>query len=218
MITVYGFGKVTPQVIGITRDLRVFWALEECDLAYQVHGLDDFAGELQSSDYLEINPFGKVPAIDDDGCIIFESGAIVTYLAEQSGRLMPSSGAERAKAFQWAFAALDTVETPLTEIAVIDLFEADAEWANQRRSALVKMARDRLEVLDRTLVEKAYLLGDQFSYPDILMATSLHQVQHTDLLEAFPNVVSYLARCEGRPAWRQCLGTYKQRLAEAARL
>jgi glutathione S-transferase len=82
MITVYGFGKVTPEVIGVTRDLRVLWALEECDLAYQVHGLDDFAGELRSSDYLEFNPFGRVPAIDHDGFILFESGAILAYLAE----------------------------------------------------------------------------------------------------------------------------------------
>jgi glutathione S-transferase len=54
MVTVYGFEKVTPEVIGIRRDLRVLWALEECGLAYQVHGLDDRVGELRSSDYLEV--------------------------------------------------------------------------------------------------------------------------------------------------------------------
>jgi len=213
MITVYGFRKVTPEVIGLTRDLRVLWALEECGLAYQVHGLDDFANELRSAAYLEINPFGKVPAIDHEGLILFESGAILTYLAEQSGRLMPTSGAERAQALQWAFAALDTVETPLTEIAAIDLFDPDAEWAKQRRPALVTMARDRLAVLDRVFSDKSYLCGEQFTYPDILMATSLRQIQHTDLLEAFPNVTSYLERCDRRPAWRKCLDTYKQRLA-----
>lgn len=213
MITVYGFGKVTPEVIGITRDLRVLWALEECGLEYQIHGLDDSAGELSTSDYLELNPFGKVPAIDHDGLVIFESGAILVYLAEQSGSLMPASKAERAKALQWAFAALDTVETPLTEIVTIDLFEADAEWAIQRRSQLIKIARDRLGVLERILINKIYLVGEHFSYPDILMATSLHEIQHTDLLESFPNVMSYLARCSNRPAWRQCLYTYQQRLS-----
>lgn len=212
MITVYGFGKVTPEVVGITRDLRVLWALEECGLAHQVHGLDDFAGELRNSDYLEINPFGRVPAIKHNGLVLFESGAIVAYLAEQSGRLMPTSRAERAEALQWAFAALDTVETPLTEIAAIDLFDADADWAKQRRPALVEMARDCFAVLDRVLADRSYLLGDQFIYPDILMATSLHQIQHTDLLKAFPNVTSYLGRCDGRPAWRKCLDTYKKRL------
>lgn len=213
MITVYGFKKVTPEVIGITRDLRVLWALEECGLAYQVHGLDDFARDLQSSDYVRINPFGRVPAIDHDGLILFESGAILAYLAEQSGRLMPTSVADRAHALQWAFAALDTVETPLTEIAAIDLFDADAEWAKLRRPALVTMACDRLTVLDRVFSGKNYLFGEQFTYPDILMATSLRQIQHTGLLETFPNVASYVARCDGRPAWHKCLDLYKRRLA-----
>jgi glutathione S-transferase len=82
MITVYGFARVTPEVIGLTRDLRVLWALEECGVAYQVHGLDDFAGELRSADYLHVNPFGRVPAIDHEGLILFKSGAIVAYVAE----------------------------------------------------------------------------------------------------------------------------------------
>jgi glutathione S-transferase len=141
-----------------------------------------------------------VPAIDHDGLILFESGAILAYLAEQSGRLMPTSAAERAKALQWAFAALDTVETPLTEIAAIDLFDADVEWAKQRRPALVTMARDRLAVLDRVLTDKSYLSGDQFIYSDILMATSLRQIQHTDLLETFPNVTSCFWERMSRPS------------------
>jgi len=216
MITVYGFGKVTPEVIGITRDLRVLWALEECGLPYRVHGLDDLAGELKSSDFRAINPFARVPAIDHDGVILFESGAIVAYLAEQSGRLVPAGAVERAKALQWSFAALDTVETPLTEIAAIDLFEANAEWAKLRRPALVEMARDRLAVLDRVLAGKSYLLGDPFTYPDILMATSLRQIQHTDLLKACPNAASYLGRCDTRPAWLRCLDAYKKRLGRPA--
>lgn len=213
MITMYGFGKVTPQVIGITRDLRVLWALEECEVLYRVHGLDDVAGELRGADYLAINPFGKVPAIDHDGVIIFESGAIVIYLAEQSRRLLPTSEPERIKALQWAFAALDTVEPPITQIAVIDLFEADAEWAKLRRPALVEMANNRLTVLDDVLIGKHYLLGEQFTYPDILMVAALSQVQHTNLLNMFPNVASYLLRCHDRPAWRKCLDAYNCRLA-----
>lgn len=213
MITVYGFAKVTPEVIGITRDLRVLWALEECGLAYRIHGLDDLAGELKSTAYQAINPFGAVPAIEHDGLVLFESGAIVAYLAEQSGKLMPATAAERAAALQWSFAALDTVETPLTEIAAIDLFQADAAWAKERRPALVEMARGRLTVLDRVLDGRDHLLGKQFTYPDILMATALHEIQHTDLLESYRHVAAYLERCDGRPAWRKSLDAYRQRLA-----
>lgn len=216
MITVYGFGNVTPEVIGITRDLRVLWTLEECGLPYRVHGLDDMAGDLKSAAYLGVNPFGQVPAIDHDGVVLFESGAIVAYLAQQSGRLMPSDAAERAQALQWAFAALDTIETPLTDIATIDLFAADAAWAKERRPVLVGRARDRLAALDGVLADKPYLLGDQFTYPDILMATALHEIQHTDLLSAHVHVVAYVARCDGRPAWHRCLAAYRKRLGQAA--
>lgn len=213
MITVYGFGKVTQKVIGITRDLRVLWALEECQLRYRVQGLDDVAGELCSPDYLKINPFGKVPAIDHDGLILFESGAIVTYLAEQSGRLMPSGESGRAKALQWAFAALDTVEPPITQIAVIDLFEVDADWAKQRRPALVQSAHENLNVLEHALSDTKYLLGDQFTYPDILMTSALSQILHTNLIDTFPNVATYLGRCHDRPAWLRCIDEYHRRLA-----
>lgn len=213
MITVYGFGKVTAQVIGITRDLRVLWALEECNFDYQVYGLDDIAGELHQPAFLAINPFGKVPAINHNGLVLFESGAIVAYLAEQSGRLILPGAAERAKAIQWAFAALDTVEPPLTEIAANDFFEADAPWAKQRRAALVTMAHDRLKVLDNVLCRQGYLLGNQFTYPDLLMASALSQIQHTDILQSFPSIMSYLERCYTRPAWGKCFDAYKRRLA-----
>lgn len=213
MITVYGFGKVTPQVIGITRDLRVLWALEECGLPYQVNGLDDFAGELRAPDFLAINPFGTVPAIDHEGLIIFESGAIVIYLAELAGKLIPASAPERAKALQWTFAAVDTVEPPITQIAVIDLFKAEEAWAKLRRPALVEMVLDRLQVLEKVLAGKTYLLGDQFTYSDILMIGALWQIQHTDLLSAFPNVRSYLGCCHDRPAWRRCFDAYNRRVA-----
>ncbi|MBZ2188816.1 glutathione S-transferase family protein [Alcanivorax sp. JB21] len=213
MITVYGFGKVTPLVEGITRDLRALWALEECELAYQVRGLDDFAGELHQPAYLSINPFGQVPAIEHDGLVIFESGAIVAYLANQSEKLLPANAAEQAHALQWSFSALDTVEPAMTQIAAMDLFEPDAGWVKARRPALVKMANDRLAVLEQVFADKDYLLGDRFTYPDILMAAALCQIQHTDLLKAFPSVTAYRSRCLARSAWRRCLDAYHQRLA-----
>lgn len=213
MITLYAFGKVTPEVIGITRDLRALWALEESGLQYEIHGLDDIAGELHRAEYLAINPFGKVPAIHHDGVVIFESGAILAYLAEQSGQLMPERSEDRTKVLQWAFAAVDTIEPALTEIASIDLFHADATWALQRRSILVAMAQDRLAVLEDLFGAQSYICGEHFSYPDILVTTALHQVQHTDLLDPFQNVGLYLDRCALRPAWRVALGAYEKRLA-----
>ena len=103
MITVYAFGKVVAPVHGITRDLRVLWALEETGLPYRVHTLEGLRSELRGADYLAVNPFGTVPAIDDDGFRLFESAAIVLYLADKAGRLLPADR-EVATAKYWAAA------------------------------------------------------------------------------------------------------------------
>ena len=67
MITLYVFGRVNAKVVGLTRDLRVLWALEELGLPYQVRGLDHFAGEHKTEEYRRLSPFGQIPALDDDG-------------------------------------------------------------------------------------------------------------------------------------------------------
>lgn len=89
MSTVYGFGRVHRQVIGETRDLRAQWALEETGLPYRVHGLDHTAGELGGLAYSRISCFRLVPAIDDEGFIVAESAAVLLYLAEKAGKMIP---------------------------------------------------------------------------------------------------------------------------------
>ena len=76
MITVYAFSNVPPPVKGLSRDLRVLWALEEAGLPYRIHPLDGVRGDLRSPEYLHVNPFGAVPAIEDDGSLLFESAAM----------------------------------------------------------------------------------------------------------------------------------------------
>jgi len=197
MITVYVFGNAPPPVWGVTRDLRVVWALEETGLAYRLHPLDFAKGELKSAEYRRFQPFGQIPAIDDDGFRLFESAAIVLYVADTAGMLLPESREGRA----------------LAELFVIDHFAAGESWAKQRRPVLAEWAATRLADLDRELGRRPYLLGHTFSAPDILMSTVLRLVQHTDLLSAAPNVAAYQARCEARPAWSKVLAAHQQRLA-----
>src|SRR5450755_3705846 len=90
MITLYGFKRVRDFVVGETRDLRALWALEETDLAYEVHGLDFIRGDTQTDSYRQISPFNQVPVIDDDGFILAETGAILNYIAEKAGKLIPT--------------------------------------------------------------------------------------------------------------------------------
>jgi glutathione S-transferase len=213
MITVYAFGNLPPPVIGLTRDLRALWALEESGLPYRVHPLDFARGELSAPDYIRINPFGHVPSIDDDGFRLFESGAIVLYVAEKAGKLIPEGARERALAAQWAFAAVNTVEPEMSNLCSADIFFADAAWAKKRRPALVDAIERRLAVLEKELAGRPFLMGDDFSAPDILMATVLRQIQHTDLLAGAATVAAYKARCEDRPAWQKIYAAYERRLA-----
>lgn len=90
LITLYGFGRIFPEGRGETKDLWVQWALEELGLPYRVHALDHTGGELDSAAYERISPFRQAPVIDDDGFVVAESAAIVLYLAEKAGKLIPN--------------------------------------------------------------------------------------------------------------------------------
>jgi glutathione S-transferase len=213
MITIYVFGNVPSPVRNVSRDLRALWAAEESGLPYRLHPLDFARGELKSPEYMRVNPFGKIPAIADDGFTLFESAPIVLYLAEKAGRLLPESPRDRTLAAQWAFAAVNTVEPSMVELFTLDHFAADEAWAKERRPAVVTAAQARLATLEAELAARPYLLGDAFSAPDILMSTVLRLVLHADLLRAAPNVAAYQERCEARPAWKKVLAEHQQRLA-----
>jgi glutathione S-transferase len=211
MITLYGFGRVFRPVIGETRDLRAQWALEETGLSYRVHALDHTGGELDGPAYDRINCFHLVPAIEDDGFIVAESGAALLYIAEKAGKLIPSDFQGRTEVVQWCFAALTTVERPLIEIQLIDKF-GGGEGAEKRRAEMVKAAGRWLRGLESRLEEREWIACSDFTVADILLATVLREIRKTDLLDPYPQVKAYYARALARPAWQRTLSSYAERL------
>jgi glutathione S-transferase len=211
MITVYGFKRVKDPVIGETRDLRALWTLEETGLPYLVHGLDYIEGETQTGDYHRLSPFNQVPVIDDDGFILAETGAIVIYIAEKAGMLIPADPKGRSLVTQWCCVALSTIEPTLLQIQIIDGGGEEATGA-LRRPALVNRAREKFAVLEEQLSGGRYLAGNDFTVADVMMTTVLREVRKTDLVERFPAVKDYFARCEARPAWRRTLRAYEARM------
>src|SRR5262249_27833478 len=160
MIRVSAFRWVPPFARGLVRDLRVRWALEEAGLPYEERLIGP---EDQASDsYRRLQPFGQVPAYEEDGLVLFESGAIVLHVAERSEALMPSDPQRRARVTTWMFAALNTVEPRIQNLAEIDLFYAEEDWAKLRRPAAVEAARTRLATLAGWLAGRDYL-EDRFS-------------------------------------------------------
>jgi glutathione S-transferase len=204
MITVYAFGWVPPQVRGLVRDLRVRWALEETGLPYRVTLVGDRPGELSRDDYRRLQPFGQIPAMTDGDFALFESGAMVHYIAERSRTLLPESGRERALVIQWMFAAINTLEPPIQQLATIDLVNADKAWAKERRPAIEEWVRNRVAQLAACLGNGEHLV-ERFSAADLLMATVLRMLRHTALLEEQPVVAAYQRRCEARPAFEKAL-------------
>jgi glutathione S-transferase len=203
MITCYAFAAVPAFARGVVRDLRVRWALEEAGIPYRVALVGD-GGTMPRSDYRAVQPFGQVPAIEDDGLVLFESGAIVLYVAERSETLLPRDPASRARVIQWTFAALNTIEPPLQQLAEIDLFYAGQDWAAARRPGVVERVRLRLGELAACLGDREHLAG-AFSAADVLMTTVLRILRHTDLVAEQPTLVAYQARCEARPAFGKAL-------------
>jgi len=204
MINCYAFGSVPPFAQGLVRDLRVRWALEEAGMPYRVTLVGDRDGELPRSAYRAIQPFGQIPAIEDGNLTLFESGAIVQYVAERSDALLPDSPQARACVIQWMFAALNTIEIPIQELAGIDLFHGDERWAAERRPGAVEAVRKRLSELASCLDGREHLVGG-FSAADVLMTSVLRIMRHTDLLEKEPTLVAYQQRCEARPAFAKAL-------------
>jgi len=145
MIVVSAFRSVPPFAQGLVRDLRVRWALEEAGLQYEQKLLAD--GEKETAGYRAWQPFGQVPAYEEDGLKLFESGAIVLHLAgrtEAGDSLLPADPGARARAAEWMFAALNTIEPPIQNLAAIDLFYADEDWAKARRPGAEEMVQKRL--------------------------------------------------------------------------
>lgn len=212
MITLYGFGRVHRAVIGETRDLRVEWALLEMDLPYKVHGVDHTAGEMKTEEFGEINCLKLLPVIEDEGFRVSESGAILLYLAEKSGKLIPSDFQGRTRVTQWCFSALTTVERPIFEIQILDKFGGDSVGERTRRAEMVKQSERWFKTLETLFESRPWVAGEEFTVADILLASVFREIRMTDLLEAYPRLTDYYERCHARPAWKRTLEVYAQRL------
>jgi glutathione S-transferase len=210
MITLHAFGRVHPLVHGLTRDLRVEWALEELALPYRVHGLDHTAGETSRDEFCGISPFKQLPVIEDDGFVLAESGAILLYLAEKAGRLADPK--KRATVTRWCFAALTTVEPVVAMIVFTDFEKKTDDVTNERRANLVMWADRALAGLETCLGERAFVAGAEFTVADILMTTVLRQARRAGLVAKYRRCEAYRHRCEARPAWARTVAAYQARL------
>jgi glutathione S-transferase len=201
-ICITAFKWVPPFAQGLVRDLRVRWALEEAGLPYSEKLLDP--GEQNSPAHRAVQPFGQVPVYEEDGLTLFESGAILMHIGQKSDVLLPQAPAQRARAYTWMFAALNSVEPQIQNLTNIDIFFPNEEWAKLRRPGALQMAVSRLNALAASLDGREYL-EDRFTAGDLLMVSVLRNLRHTTLVQDNPVLAAYQARCEARPAFKRAL-------------
>ena len=201
IITAYDW--VPPFAQGQVRDLRVRWALEEVGQPYDVLYLSQ--GDQKGDEHRARQPFGQVPTYEDGELMLFESGAIVHHIATTHDGLLPADAAARARAVEWMFAALNTVEPPITDHANCAIFEADKPWAKARMPLVIERIKERVGELSRRLGDKQWLDGDSFTAGDLLMVAVLRMLAEEGMLDTAPNLKAYVARGVARPAFGRAL-------------
>ena len=209
-IEVTGFNWVPDGPRGLVKDLRVRWALEEAGLDYRFRGI----GLERPAGYRDDQPFEQVPCFSDGTVRIFESGAIVQYIGEQSEALLPRDPQQRIRAIQWSYAALSSIEPFVQFRTLLDSFWADNDWAAPAKPTFDQLARLRLGQLSERLGDKEWLEGSRFNIGDLIMVSVLRLADRGQLLGQTPNLAAYVKRGEARPAFQRALNdqlaTYRE--------
>jgi glutathione S-transferase len=199
-ITITAFERSPDGGKGLARDARVRWALEEVGQPYKVR-LVSFRA-MKEPAHLALHPFGQIPTYEEGNLALFETGSIVLHIAERYAGLLPDDANARARAITWMFAAVNTVEPPILELATANLLERDKPWHAKRLPLVEDRVRDRLNQLSARLGEADWLDGP-FTAGDLMMVSVLLRVRASGILDEYPNLAAYLARGEARPAYKR---------------
>ncbi len=199
-ITITAFERSPDRGRGHARDMRVRWALEEVGQPYEVRFVSFKA--MKEPAHLALQPFGQIPTYEEDGLVLFETGAILLHIAERHAGLLPDDAHARARAITWMFAALNTVEPPTIDREVARYLEGDRIWYEERLPLIDERIRKRLGELATHLGDAEWLDG-AFSAGDLLMVTVLRRLEGSAILDEYPNLSAYVARGQARPACKR---------------
>ena len=198
--TITAFEQSPDRGQGLARDMPVRWALEEVGQAYDVR-LVSFSA-MKEDAHRALQPFGQIPTYEEGDLVLFESGAIVLHIAGRHAGLLPGDSSARARAIAWMFAALSTVEPVIVQREVSLYLEKDRSWHEERLPLVEDRIRRRLAELGTRLGDREWLDG-AFSAADLLMVQVLRRLSGSGILDDYPNLVTYVARGEARPAFRR---------------
>lgn len=200
--------KVILHSVPGSRSFRVLWLLYEMGIEPEVLSYDIRKGDLRDPEFLAVSPAGRVPVLEIDGRVLFESGAIVEYLCETrpEHRLAPMPGeTERAQFLTWVHYA-ETVGVLVQNLNLQQVFLPDPAMRSPTVIGIeVKRLAIALKPLERVLSQQDYLLERGFSAADTMMGFTLESAGHYVRLEKFPAVRAYMGRISARPAYQRAL-------------
>lgn len=204
MITLYGMGS--PNVV------KVYIALEEVALSYDVKPVDVFSGKQFDAEFLRLNPNAKVPVIvDTDGpggkpYTCFESGAILLYLAEKTGKLLPTDPVAKYDAYQWLMTQMSTVGPMFGQMVhFIRFAPAGNDYSKSRYQT---QALRVTQVIDQRLAGRDYLAGSDYSIADVATYPWLRNIpalMGQNAMSQIPNVARWIKAIDERPAVKAAL-------------
>lgn len=194
---------MTLRIYGIarTRAFRALWVAMELGIPYEHVPVEIGAGGARSEDYLKINPNGRLPAIEDDGFVLWESLAITLYVAKKHGlgRLYPATLEDEARTWQWTLWALNEVDRGVNIWSLHAVRLPPEDRDPQKLAEALNVIAGPFRVLDAALAGRPYLLGDEFTVADLNVAAVISRAIDMDLSQA-PQVGAWLRRCLERPA------------------
>lgn len=192
-----------------TRSLRVVWTAEELGVAHEIKHMPFDPAALRSDEYLSVNPFGALPAIEDGGVRMTESGAICQYLTEKYGKppFKRSLGdPDYPRYLQWLHAGEATLTPPLAALAQHTSIRPPDKRVGMVAAEAAEHFRGQLKVLDDHLGETGYLLGGEMSAADVMVGYALHLAALLGLmLEAPDDVAKYWTRLKSREAYQRAV-------------
>jgi GSH-dependent disulfide-bond oxidoreductase len=177
---------------------KISIALEEMGLPYEVRVIDFASGEQKADWYVKLNPNGRIPTLDDDGFVVFESGAILLYLAEKTGRFLPRDVHDRSRVIQWLMFQMSGIGPMMGQANVFFRY-----FPEKIQPAIDRYQREvtRLfAVLDRQLASHEYIAGE-YSIADMALWPWVSGHEWSGVtVDAFANLQRWLALVGGRPA------------------
>jgi len=194
--------------------VKVSIALEELGLPYEAHLVDIGKNETWTEPFLSLNPNGKIPAIiDPDGpdgkpLALFESGAVLVYLAEKTGRLIPADPARRYETIQWVFFQMAAIGPMFGQLGFFHKFAGREIEDKRPRDRYAGEAKRLLGVLEGRLAGRKWMMGDDYTIADIAVfpwvrtLRDFYEAGGLVGLDGFPSVLAWLDRCLERPASR----------------